>query len=62
MGKHFIYHLILFVREDGKAFVWGTKRANNINFGVTRSLSWRERERRKARENFLNLFNSYGAW
>lgn len=25
MGKHFIYHLILSVREDGKAFVGGKK-------------------------------------
>ena len=48
MGKHFIYHLILSVREDGKAFVGKKtttkKRANNINFGVTRSLSLRVSE------------------
>ena len=49
MGKHFIYHLILSVREDGKAFVGNKKtttkkRANNINFGVTRSLSLRVSE------------------
>ena len=55
MGKHFIYHLILSVCEDGKAFVCNEKqqqqkRANNINFGVTRSLSLRESERE--RENF----------